>query len=540
LSAYLHAQVSIGDLTAPATGALLDLNKTAKGGLLLSNVTLTDLSKIPSGVPNSFPGIVAGSNDDTNDNFKGALVYHIGTSLAPAGIYAWNGKNWTPIGENCLGAEELTLTLTASPSIPPVNTPVTFTVSSNASARCTDGETYTWSVTTGTAGTDYILSPFGNSASIQFITANTYIVRVEAHNSYSTGSVIAETTVVVGGFIPQIMLNINYGLVGKACLDVKNSKQPASQSDAAFAAREDAFSGDSYTKTYKFVHGDTYRNLSLSYNDATPSVIDKIIPPAVSATGIGEAPFTVVFKSDVKNLVPANGDSLTVKLLASYKDSGGADNLTYLEIRVEDGTCVCPSKKNATQWLNFMCHDLGGEDILSSSQLITREHHGDWYRFGAALASMENIEANDGYNNLTEWSAKPVITGSANWPNTSIDANGLGTPCPAGWRLPTKTELDDAVINTANNSRSYPGTWSSSGDNTNFSALMKVGDHLYLPATGSRGLNGELSNRGSYGYLWSSTNESTFALNMFFRPSTSGTGSMNRNVGYSVRCVAVE
>jgi hypothetical protein len=185
-------------------------------------------------------------------------------------------------------------------------------------------------------------------------------------------------TVTTDGGLPQTMLSDTYGLVGAACLDVWKSKQLASQSQEAFAARIDAFAGGNYAKTYKFVHGNSYSGLSLSYeDDPNAALIEQIIPPAVSGIGSGEATFTVKFKSDVKNLVPDNGDSLTVKLMASYKDSNNADKLTYLEIRVEDGTCVCPAKISATQWLNFACHNLGGLDILSPSQLITREHHGD-------------------------------------------------------------------------------------------------------------------------------------------------------------------
>jgi uncharacterized protein (TIGR02145 family) len=92
----LQAQVRIGDNTPPATGALLDLNSTAKGGLVLSNVSIVDLSKIPTGV-DLFPGITSGNND-TNIAFKGAMVYHIGENDIPAGIYIWNGVRWIPPG----------------------------------------------------------------------------------------------------------------------------------------------------------------------------------------------------------------------------------------------------------------------------------------------------------------------------------------------------------------------------------------------------------------------------------------------------------
>jgi hypothetical protein len=85
------------------------LNSTAKGGLALSNVNLTDLEKIPTGT-NLFPGIDADVNDDVNPDFTGALVYNTNTSqlyvsqqnsidLGAKGIYVWNGNQWNKIGK---------------------------------------------------------------------------------------------------------------------------------------------------------------------------------------------------------------------------------------------------------------------------------------------------------------------------------------------------------------------------------------------------------------------------------------------------------
>jgi hypothetical protein len=55
----IQAQVTMGGGTPPKAGAILDLNSTTKGGLLLSNVDITDLGKIPVGTT-IFPGITAG------------------------------------------------------------------------------------------------------------------------------------------------------------------------------------------------------------------------------------------------------------------------------------------------------------------------------------------------------------------------------------------------------------------------------------------------------------------------------------------------
>jgi hypothetical protein len=96
--AGLQAQVTFGGLTEPAKGALLDLNSPTgnKGGLLLSNVAITDLGSIPTG-NNVFPGV---SPDSLNINrrLRGALVYNTHPETVP-GVYVWSGKRWLPAGE---------------------------------------------------------------------------------------------------------------------------------------------------------------------------------------------------------------------------------------------------------------------------------------------------------------------------------------------------------------------------------------------------------------------------------------------------------
>jgi uncharacterized protein (TIGR02145 family) len=93
----LQAQVTIGGLVEPAAGAVLDLNSGgAKGGLLLSNVTLPDLTTIPYNSTNAFPGVDNNNKEDVKSQFRGAIVYHTGGNDIAAGVYVWNGKWWTP------------------------------------------------------------------------------------------------------------------------------------------------------------------------------------------------------------------------------------------------------------------------------------------------------------------------------------------------------------------------------------------------------------------------------------------------------------
>ncbi|MDR2085690.1 MAG: hypothetical protein LBP72_00785 [Dysgonamonadaceae bacterium] len=88
LSVNLRAQVTIGGLTAPKAGALLDLNSTSHGGLVLSNVDLSDLSVIPGG---SFVDIPA--TQDRNLELAGMIVYNINTTSG-AGVHVWDGDDW--------------------------------------------------------------------------------------------------------------------------------------------------------------------------------------------------------------------------------------------------------------------------------------------------------------------------------------------------------------------------------------------------------------------------------------------------------------
>jgi uncharacterized protein (TIGR02145 family) len=245
----------------------------------------------------------------------------------------------------------------------------------------------------------------------------------------------------------------------------------------------------------------------------------------------------------VKDSVPANGDSLTVRLYASYKDNNKDTKYAYLEIRVEDGTCICPAKISDTQWLNFMCHNLGALDIISPSQLITREHHGDWYRFGAKQTSMKNTSAHDADNS---WDNPNYYTLSGNWPADSI-------PCPAGWRLPDIDELSAVInknMNNANISKinplsDVPDPWKPFSGNQTFSNLKKSGDYLYLPTAGSRYRTSyDLRDRGIYGFYWSSSTGSSsgfgYNIEVTSTPNTLRVNHINRDFGYSVRCVEAE
>ncbi|MDR0865829.1 MAG: hypothetical protein LBO74_12995 [Candidatus Symbiothrix sp.] len=94
LPAGLRAQVTIGGVNDPTNGAILDLNSTVKGGLILPNVKITDLSKLPTG-EDGLAGIAAGTDDDTNTDLTGTIVYNTNeVNGITKGVYAWTGTDW--------------------------------------------------------------------------------------------------------------------------------------------------------------------------------------------------------------------------------------------------------------------------------------------------------------------------------------------------------------------------------------------------------------------------------------------------------------
>jgi uncharacterized protein (TIGR02145 family) len=134
-------------------------------------------------------------------------------------------------------------------------------------------------------------------------------------------------------------------------------------------------------------------------------------------------------------------------------------------------------------------------------------------------------EANDG--DITGWDQTYVPDGS--WSDSEKTTND---PCPAGYRIPTKSQWDGVL---GNNIQRTVGTWDS--DNTNYSSARFFGDDLMLPAAGNRYNNsGTLYYRGYYGYYWSSS--SNYAWYLHFNSWYAATKSFYRRSGFSVRYVA--
>jgi len=99
--------------------------------------------------------------------------------------------------------------------------------------------------------------------------------------------------------------------------------------------------------------------------------------------------------------------------------------------------------------------------------------------------------------------------------------NGANNPCPTGYRVPTEAELNAERT-----------SWSTNTSAGAFASPLK------LPTAGYRSrATGALVNVGSEGVFWSSSDSGTNARRLFFGSSAGNMDSLNRALGFSVRCI---
>ena len=114
--------------------------------------------------------------------------------------------------------------------------------------------------------------------------------------------------------------------------------------------------------------------------------------------------------------------------------------------------------------------------------------------------------------------------------NFTVGENWSNDPCPDGWRVPTKNELQslEKSLNTQDleDNEGQKGWWYGSTATEN---------RIFFQAAGFRdGMSGVGVYRGEYGFYWSSTYDGGFWM---FKSHNGGLDKYPYTTAFPVRCV---
>ena len=219
------------------------------------------------------------------------------------------------------------------------------------------------------------------------------------------------------------------------------------------------------------------------------------------------------------------------------------------------GTNGEPQHYNGTSWVNmvggaatfsrvtsstgniWMDRNLGATQVATSS--TDAASYGDLYQWGrnsdghqirgSSIAGGPVASGSEGSN---------FITSGGDWLSSSPQddtrwngsAKGAHDPCPAGFRVPTETEIE------AERNNGGTGFWGTGSAQNNPAGAYN--SPLKLPVAGYRNASlVGLFNVGNSGFYWSSSVSGTFARYLHFDGPAAFMYSANRADGFSVRCI---
>jgi uncharacterized protein (TIGR02145 family) len=215
-------------------------------------------------------------------------------------------------------------------------------------------------------------------------------------------------------------------------------------------------------------------------------------------------------------------------------DKEGRHGLWYYESLFD--TCEVPTVTSATGRI-WMDRNLGASRVATS--VDDEQAYGDLYQWGrladghekrtSDTTATKSSEDNPEHSNFITVDEYPY-----NWrdpENNSLwqGKDGINNPCPAGFRLPTESELYDEWM-----------SWSSKDATGAFASPLK------LVVAGFRNYSdgeiidndGFVTDEGRSGYYWASTISNGLPRNLDFGKGYSALGGQFAHAkGYSVRCI---
>ncbi len=178
----------------------------------------------------------------------------------------------------------------------------------------------------------------------------------------------------------------------------------------------------------------------------------------------------------------------------------------------------------------WMDRNLGAIRVATGS--TDKEAYGDLYQWGRLSDGHENrssLTTSDKSTTDTPGHGSFIFTSNDypwDWRSPQSDnlwqgVSGTNNPCPAGFRLPTDTEL--ATERTSWNSNNSAGAFASP---------------LRLISAGHRSsVSGTVFDEGNLGFYWSSTVIAMLSLSLQFQSDSSEVINQRRASGFSIRCL---
>ncbi len=162
-----------------------------------------------------------------------------------------------------------------------------------------------------------------------------------------------------------------------------------------------------------------------------------------------------------------------------------------------------------------------------------------------AYCYYDNSSSNgDTYGALYTWAA--AMNGAVSSNANPSEVQGV---CPDGWHLPSDDEWEELAEYISNDNGGYTKSqyiWENVGGHLKATSGWGSGGNgtddygfFALPG-GARYLDGTFTNIGDYGYWWSATESNAtnaWYRNVYYRDRIVGRSSLNKEIGFSVRCV---
>lgn len=198
-------------------------------------------------------------------------------------------------------------------------------------------------------------------------------------------------------------------------------------------------------------------------------------------------------------------------------------SFTYKGQSVSYGTVVGADNKC---WLD---RNLGAAQVANSS--TDASAYGDLFQWGrlddghqvrtSSTTTILSTSDVPGHGNFITVQNSPYDWRSPQNNNLWQDVSRINNPCPAGYRVPTESELN-----------AERESWSSNNASGAFASPLK------LPRSGYRSRSdGSLAEVGSYGVYWSSTATGNNSQRLYFDNGNADIATENRGYGFSVRCI---